>query len=248
MVVYLSQAEGLFVPRASPPADVIRFGFYEVHLRAGELYRAGRKIKLQVQPFQVLAILLEHPGEVVTRENLQRRLWPADTFVDFDHSLNTAVKKLRQALSDDKNKPRFIETLPKRGYRFIGTPAPGGPPAMPPSSASPLAPPHSRSHAKIAASLVGGVAKISADAKSNFALVCADEASAAEREKLEAANDDVGLSLLIAAQKVFLVPNGTPVRILEIQEVASRCLVRVLDGEHYGKAAVVPFDSLTSLA
>ena len=104
----------------SQPMQILRFDAYEVHLRAGELYKAGRKIKLQVQPFQVLAMLLECPGEVLTREELQKRLWPADTFVDFDHSLNTAIKKLRVALSDDKKKPRFIETLPKRGYRFIG--------------------------------------------------------------------------------------------------------------------------------
>ena len=92
------------------------------------------------------------------------------------------------------------------------------------------------------------MAKISADGKSNFALVCADEASAAEREKLDAANDDVGLSLLIAAQRVFLVPKGTPVRILEIHEADSHCLVRILDGEHYGKIALVPFQSLTEPA
>ena len=97
----------------------MRFNTYEVHLRAGELYRAGHKIRLQDQPFRVLAMLLEHPGEVVAREELQKRLWPADTFVDFDHSLNTAIKKLRLALCDDKENPRFIETLPKRGYRFI---------------------------------------------------------------------------------------------------------------------------------
>ena len=237
------------MPRASPSADVIRFGSYEVHLRAGEVYRAGRRIKLQVQPFHVLAMLLEHPGEVVIREDLQRRLWPADTFVDFDHSLNTAVKKLRLALSDDKKKPRFIETLPKRGYRFIGTLSRGEPPAKPSSMASPPAPLISRYRAKTAApSRVGCVAKIATAAKSNFALVSADEASAAERQKLDAANDDVGLSLLIAAEKVFLVPKGTPVRILEFYEASSECLVRVLDGEHYGKTAIIPFHSLTGLA
>src|SRR5205823_209303 len=85
-----------------------------LHFRAGELYKAGRKIKLQVQPFQVLTVLLERPGEVVTREEFEKRLWPGDTFVDFEHSLNTAIKKLRQALGDDKKKPRFVETLPKR--------------------------------------------------------------------------------------------------------------------------------------
>jgi DNA-binding winged helix-turn-helix (wHTH) protein len=101
-------------------SGVLRFDVFEVDLCAGELYKAGRKIKLQILPFQALAILLERPGEVVTRKEFEKRLWPGDTFVDFDHSLNTAVKKLRQALGDDKNKPRFVETLPKRGYRFIG--------------------------------------------------------------------------------------------------------------------------------
>ena len=104
---------------AARSANVVRFDAFEVDLRAQEVYKAGRKIKLQVQPFQVLAMLLERPGDVVTREEMQKRLWPADTFVDFDHSVNTAVKKLRQALGDDKKKPRFVETLPKRGYRFI---------------------------------------------------------------------------------------------------------------------------------
>src|SRR5207249_5933442 len=99
------------------PPLLARFDAFEVDFRAGELYKAGRKIKLQVQPFQVLAVLLERPGEVVTREEFEKRLWPGDTFVDFEHSLNTAIKKLRQALGDDKKKPRFVETLPKRGYR-----------------------------------------------------------------------------------------------------------------------------------
>jgi DNA-binding winged helix-turn-helix (wHTH) protein/tetratricopeptide (TPR) repeat protein len=98
----------------------LRFDVYELNLRAGELIKGGRKIRLQEQPFRILAILLEKPGQVVTREELREQLWPADTFVDFDHSLNTAVKKLRQALNDEAEKPRFVETLPKRGYRYIG--------------------------------------------------------------------------------------------------------------------------------
>ena len=98
---------------------VIRFGVFEVDLRSGELRKSGLRIKLQEQPFQILAMLLEHPGEVVTREELVKRLWSADTFVDFEHSLATAVKKLREALGDSADSPRFIETLPKRGYRFI---------------------------------------------------------------------------------------------------------------------------------
>ena len=92
---------------------------FEVNPRAGELRKSGLRIKLQDQPLQVLIVLLEHPGEMVSREELQRRLWPADTFVDFDHSLNSAVKKLREALGDQAENPRFIETLHRRGYRFI---------------------------------------------------------------------------------------------------------------------------------
>ena len=101
----------------NPPA--VQFGLYELDLRARELRKAGVRIKLHEQPFQVLALLLERPGEVVTREELQARLWPSDTFVDFDLSLNGAVKKLRQALGDDSDNPRFVETLYRRGYRFI---------------------------------------------------------------------------------------------------------------------------------
>jgi Tol biopolymer transport system component/DNA-binding winged helix-turn-helix (wHTH) protein len=98
----------------------LRFGLFELDLEARELRKSGLRIKLQEQPFQILAMLLERPGEIVTREELQKRLWPEDTFVDFDLSLNSAVKKLRQALSDDSENPRFIETLYRRGYRFIG--------------------------------------------------------------------------------------------------------------------------------
>jgi len=98
---------------------VMRFGIFEADLRAGELRRNGSKIKLQDQPFQLLALLLERPGEVVTREELRGKLWPADTFVDFDHGLNAAVKRLRGALGDSAENPRFIETLSRRGYRFL---------------------------------------------------------------------------------------------------------------------------------
>ena len=96
-----------------------RFGVYEVDPKAGELRRSGLKIKLQEQPFQILSALLDQPGEIVSREDLRRRLWPDDTFVEFDHSLNTAIGRLREALGDSADNPRFIETLPRRGYRFI---------------------------------------------------------------------------------------------------------------------------------
>lgn len=98
--------------------NTVRFGIFEVDLRAGELRKRGTKIRLQEKPFQVLAMLLEKPGEVVRREELQNRLWP-DTIVEFEHNLNAAVKRLREALGDPADSPRFVETLPRRGYRFI---------------------------------------------------------------------------------------------------------------------------------
>lgn len=97
----------------------LRFGVFELDLRAGELRKHGLRVRLQEQPFQVLAMLLENHGEVVTREELQKKLWPADTFVDFDHGLNKAINKIREALSDSAESPRFVETVARRGYRFL---------------------------------------------------------------------------------------------------------------------------------
>jgi TolB-like protein/DNA-binding winged helix-turn-helix (wHTH) protein/Tfp pilus assembly protein PilF len=101
------------------PGNWVRFGTFEADLSSGELRREGLKVRLQELPFQLLVLLLERPGEVVTREDLRSRLWPADTFVDFEQGLNKAINKLREALDDDANNPRFVETLPRRGYRFI---------------------------------------------------------------------------------------------------------------------------------
>ena len=106
--------------KASEKAQLLRFATFEVDFQAGELRKGGLKLKLSGQPFQVLAILLERPGEVVTREELQKRLWP-DTFVDVDHNLNSAVNKIREVLGDSAESPRFVETLPRRGYRFVGS-------------------------------------------------------------------------------------------------------------------------------
>jgi len=105
-------AEAVASPR------LVQFGIFELDLQTGELRKAGQKLKFSGQPFQVLATLLERPGEVVTREELQKRLWP-DTFVDVDHNLNTAINKIREVLGDATENPRFVETLPRRGYRFI---------------------------------------------------------------------------------------------------------------------------------
>jgi Tol biopolymer transport system component/DNA-binding winged helix-turn-helix (wHTH) protein len=101
------------------PNSIVQFGVFEVDLRAGELRRNGSKVRFQEQPFQVLAFLLERPGQLVTRDELHARLWPADTFVDFDHGLNAAIKRLRDALGDSAENPRFVETLARRGYRFL---------------------------------------------------------------------------------------------------------------------------------
>ena len=98
----------------------VRFGAFELRKDAGELRREGTKIRLQEQPLQILRILLEEPGQVVTREELRQRIWPSDTFVDFDHGINNAIKRLREALGDTAETPRYVETLPRRGYRFIG--------------------------------------------------------------------------------------------------------------------------------
>ena len=107
-------------PNATRKAAVVRFGVFEADLEARELRKQGRRVRLQDQPFAILAFLLERPGAIVTREELRDKLWPADTFVDFDHSLNTAVNKIREVLGDSASSPRFVETVARRGYRFIG--------------------------------------------------------------------------------------------------------------------------------
>src|SRR6202051_1085214 len=102
-----------------PLPELLRFGIFELDLRAGELRKNGLRVRLQGQPFRVLVMLLEHPGEIVTREVLQKKLWSTDTFVDFDHGLNKAINKVRDALGDSAESPRFVETVARRGYRFL---------------------------------------------------------------------------------------------------------------------------------
>jgi len=126
------------MPDPTLDSYMVRFGAFEVNLRSAELRKQGLKVKIQEQPFQVLAMLLERPGQTVTREELHNKLWPADTFVDFEHGLNAAINKLREALGDSADNPRFVETLPRRGYRFIAPVetmgAQGGAPAVAPVS------------------------------------------------------------------------------------------------------------------
>ena len=126
---------------ALPQKNILisRFGVFEADLNAGELRKSGVRLRLQGQPFQVLALLLERAGEVVTREELQQKLWPSDTFVDFDHSLNTAINKVREALGDSASSPRYVETLARRGYRFIA-PVQNEPAVNPVIPATPQAP------------------------------------------------------------------------------------------------------------
>src|SRR6184192_4396236 len=123
-------------------SSVVRFAEFELDLRTAELRKRGLRLRLQEQSFQVLAMLVARPGELVTREELRMRLWPADTFVDFDHGLNAAVNKLRETLCDSADSPRFVETLPRRGYRFIARVEPldaQEPPSHAPGLAAPAA-------------------------------------------------------------------------------------------------------------
>jgi cholera toxin transcriptional activator len=107
------------IARSDREDRILRFGVFEVDLAAGELRKNGARVRLQEQPFQVLALLLRNAGRVVTRDELREKIWPANTFVDFDHSLNTAVNKIRESLGDSASSPRFVETLARRGYRFL---------------------------------------------------------------------------------------------------------------------------------
>jgi DNA-binding winged helix-turn-helix (wHTH) protein len=207
---------------------LIQFGDFAIDPHAGELFKKGKKIKLQQQPFQVLAILLERPGDLVTREELRERIWPADTFVDFDHSLNTAVKKLRQALGDGIQKPRYVETLPRKGYRFLGT-------VKGAAKGTPVAAAKQRATNKS----VGRVFEVRVGGKENYLLAPVDNASQKEQKRLDAANDDVGFSLLIAQQRVLLLPAGLKVRVIEAHEPGPMLEVRILEGEHYGRTALL---------
>jgi DNA-binding winged helix-turn-helix (wHTH) protein len=230
---------------AQPPSTsaILKFDAYALDLRAGELFKNGKKIKIQEQPVQILAMLLERPGEVVTREELRERLWSEDTFVDFEHSLNTAIKKLRLALNDDPEKPRFIETLRRRGYRFAAAVAESA--EAEPHSALSAAKPAMKAGAKVAAKaatdLVGQVFALRIDSGAGkFVSLPIDQTTLKEQQKLEAANDDLGLSLLFADGKVLMVQTGTQVKVLDAQSGSSSYEVRILAGEHTAKTAIVP--------
>ena len=126
----------------SSKRQLVRFGPFEVNLQSGELRKSGVKVRIQEQPFRVLRLLLECPGEVVTRDQLREKLWSDDTFVEIEQGLNAAVNSLRATLSDSANDPRWIETLPRRGYRFLGTIEPRRPAPQSASATDEAAPPN----------------------------------------------------------------------------------------------------------
>jgi DNA-binding winged helix-turn-helix (wHTH) protein len=150
---------------ATKRGRLVRFSVFEVDLDSGELFKQGRKVKLQGQPFELLLALLDRPGEVITREALKQRVWPSDTVVDFDHGLNRAINKVREALGDSAESPHSIETLPRRGYRFLGSIQNEGSaerPAAPPMARTPVesteqvAKPESRRKTWLVAGAVAG--------------------------------------------------------------------------------------------
>ncbi|MGA8409872.1 MAG: winged helix-turn-helix domain-containing protein [Candidatus Acidiferrales bacterium] len=240
-----------------PAMDGLRFDAYQVDLRTGELRKHGRKIRLAGRPFQILALLLEQPGELLTRKELQERLWPADTFVDFEHGVNAAVQTLRRALCDSHKNPRFIETLPRRGYRFIATvekvqaaaaaaaataasPAGSPPPAPPPPNRAAVTSPD--------AALVGQIATIRDDIGRNYVLLPVSEEVHAEMCNCETSNDALAISLLVASEKLLLVNCGTRVQILDASKPALGCKVRILGGQFVGEKAFAPRACLAGLS
>ena len=230
------------MPHASPFQAQVRFGAYHVDLHTGELRKHGHKVRLAGRPFQILAMLLEQPGELLTRKELQSKLWPADTFVDFEHGVNAAMQTLRRALCDSHKKPRYIETLPRRGYRFIATI--DGPDF---SSASRLSE-RAKVHTPAASEWVGKVATICDETGRNYVLLPATEEILEEMRSCEAAQDDLGISLMVADEKLLLITCGTKVKILEAAGSATGCKVRILGGQFVGEKAFAPRAYLSGLA
>jgi len=206
-----------------------KFADFVVDARAGELYRRGKKIKLQHQPMQVLLALLEKPLQIVTREELRQRIWPADTFVDFEHSLNTAVKKLRLALGDRATNSKFVETLPRRGYRFVANVETGAEGPIVRATSSPLE---------------GKVFSLIAEEGMECVLAPVDGKCLEEWQRLLGLDDDVGVSMMIGEKRLLLLEAGKTVRLLALDGHAGWCEVRILEGEHYGRTALLSRKSL----
>jgi DNA-binding winged helix-turn-helix (wHTH) protein len=230
------------MPDVNPFQAQVRFGAYHVDLRTGELRKHGHKVRLAGRPFQILAMLLEQPGELLTRKELQSKLWPADTFVDFEHGVNAAMQTLRRALCDSHKRPRYIETLPRRGYRFIAT-IDGADVASPARPATTIKP-----HTRPSPAWIGQVATICDETGRNYVLLPATEEILEEMRACEAAQDDLGISLMVADEKLLLVCCGTKVKILEATNPTEGCKVRILGGQFVGEKAFAPRAYLSGLA
>lgn len=238
-----------FSPMADPTerAGRFRFGDFEADLQSGELRRRGHRLRVTGRPIQILALLLERPGELLTRKELQEKLWPADTFVDFEHGVNSAVQTLRRALCDSHKKPRFIETLPRRGYRFIAPVERIADPRPLEGTALALQPGAATGAEELSAeslALVGQPGVVVDSGGKNFVLLPRDESVLLEMEGCEAAKDDLGISLLVAGGKLLMVACGTRVKILDARDPQRGCQVRILGGEFIGERAFVPRKNL----
>jgi len=210
-----------------------KFGGFVVDVRAAELYRRGKRVKVQHQPMQVLLALLERPGDVVTRDELRDRIWSADTFVDFEHSLNTAIKKLRQALGDRATKSKYVETLPRRGYRFLAAVETSESPAV--------------TKMEKPKGAAGKVFELVATDGTECVLAPVDSKAYEEWRKLVALHDDVGISMMITQHRLLLLETGKTVRMLARDAATDWNEVRILEGEHYGKTALVDRKTLQSV-
>jgi DNA-binding winged helix-turn-helix (wHTH) protein len=230
------------MPDVNPFQGQVRFGAYHVDLHTGELRKHGHKVRLAGRPFQILAMLLEQPGALLTRKELQSKLWPADTFVDFEHGVNAAMQTLRRALCDSHKRPRYIETLPRRGYRFIAT-IDGAD-----FASSARLPAGTKFHTRAASEWIGKVATICDETGRNYVLLPATEEILEEMRSCEAAQDDLGISLMVADEKLLLVSCGTKVKILEAANPAGGCKVRILGGQFVGEKAFAPRAYLSGLA
>jgi DNA-binding winged helix-turn-helix (wHTH) protein len=210
-----------------------KFADFTVDCRSAELYRRGKKIKLQHQPTQVLLALLGKPGQIVTREELRQSIWSSDTFVDFEHSLNTAIKKLRLALGDRATNSKFVETLPRRGYRFVASVEDGEEMPLAKTETSPME---------------GKVFTLVAEEGMECVLAPVDGKAQDEWRRLVALNDDVGVSMMITEKRLLLLEVGKTVRLLALAASDGSCEVRILEGEHYGKTALLGRKSLKAAA
>jgi DNA-binding winged helix-turn-helix (wHTH) protein len=229
ILVYFRQLLGRGMSSPGNENGTFRFGEFAVDPRAGEVYRRGKKVKLQPQPVQVLLALLEKPRQIVTREELRQRIWPADTFVDFEHSLNTAIKKLRLALGDRANKSKFVETLPRRGYRFL--------PSVEAVEEKPVV--------RTAGSRLEGKVFILVSTEGSACVLAPVDGKAFEEwRRLTGLNDDVGVSMMITEKRLLLLEAGMSVRLLARDVSTGWREVRILEGEHYGKTALIGRKSL----